>query len=698
VGIDIGGTYTDFVILSNGSLEVHKVLSTPDDPSQAALQGLKTLALKGLYEIIHGSTVATNATLERRGARTVLVTTKGFADILRIGRQTRRELYALAPSRPEPLIARDMIIELDERVNASGEVEISLRDSELDRLFNFCRKKNAESIAVSFLFSFLFDGHEKTVAAHDESSRYAISLSSDILCELREYERTTTTALNAYVAPVMKRYLGGLENAASSMGAGKLWIMQSHGGVFTSSQASRRPVHTILSGPAGGVLGALHVSKEAGFEEILTIDMGGTSTDVSLCEGELPLTREGSIESYPVRIPLVDIHTIGSGGGSIAFVDEGGALRVGPRSAGADPGPACFGKGEHITVTDALFLLGRLPEGEFMAERRPDVRGKSRYGSDLSTTSRSELLDKGRYGSVSPTARRLDYERTVHFIDPLARSLGMSVMEAAWGIIQVVQAQMEGALRVVSVQRGHDPRRFTLVAFGGGGPLHACELADLLEIPRVMIPRYPGVLSALGMAVAPQFMEFSRTQRLLLDEITEERLKTGFLPLMNRAAEEFGCPVENLTVEPSLDMRYQGQSFELTVPLRSYERNDIEKSFLALHQKRYGYTRLEGAVEVMNFRLRAGFPGHMTSCRKRSASGRHEGLDEVKRTIQIWGREKESGQLLAIDAVVLNRSTLVPGFAFSGPAVITQYDCTTYVPSHWSGHIDVNEHILMEKR
>lgn len=680
IGIDIGGTYTDFVVLRNGTVEVHKVLSTPGDPSQGALHGLKELSPEGHFEIIHGSTVATNATLERRGARTVLVTTKGFADVLKIGRQTRSELYALKPSRPEPLISRDMIIELDERVNAAGEVEMALSDSELDRLFRFCRRKSAESVAVSFLFSFLSDGHEKAVAAHREAGRYAISLSSEILCEFREYERTCATALNAYVAPVMRRYLEKLENAVSSMGAERLWIMQSHGGVFSSGQASRRPVHTILSGPAGGVLGALHVSKEAGFDEILTIDMGGTSTDVSLCEGELPLTREGSIESYPVRIPLVDIHTIGSGGGSIAFVDEGGALRVGPRSAGADPGPACLGKGEQITVTDALLLLGRLPEGEFMASRPPEANDGSHRGSGLSTS------------------RQLDYDRVLHFIKPLALSLGMSVMETAWGIVQVVQAQMEGALRVVSVQRGYDPRRFTLVAFGGGGPLHACELADLLEIPRVMIPRYPGVLSALGMVVAPRFMEFSRTMRISLDEITEERLRTGLEPLMKRASEEFGCPVEMLTVEPSLDMRYRGQSFELTVHLLSYEQDDIKASFLALHQKRYGYTRTEGDIEVVNFRLKAGFPGNQTAQRKKAAAEKSVGQAPVQRKIQVWVRKNESGPMQAIDAVVLNRTVLSPGSAFSGPAVITQYDCTAYIPGCWSCYVDENGHVIAEKR
>ncbi|MGV8118414.1 MAG: hydantoinase/oxoprolinase family protein [Candidatus Xenobiia bacterium LiM19] len=680
IGIDIGGTYTDFVVLRNGTVELRKVLSTPDDPSQGALHGLKELAPEGFFEIIHGSTVATNATLERRGARTVLVTTKGFADVLKIGRQTRSELYALKPSRPEPLISGDMTIELDERVNAAGEVEMALGDGELDRLFRFCRRKNAESIAVSFLFSFLSDGHEKAVAAHREAGRYAISLSSEILCEFREYERTCTTALNAYVAPVMMRYLEKLGHAVSSMGAERLWIMQSHGGVFSSDQAARRPVHTILSGPAGGVLGALHVSKEAGFDEILTIDMGGTSTDVSLCEGELPLTREGSIESYPVRIPLVDIHTIGSGGGSIAFVDEGGALRVGPRSAGADPGPACFGKGEQITVTDALLILGRLPEGEFMASRR------------------AETNDRSHHGSGSPTSRHLDYDRALRFIKPLAQSLGMSVMDAAWGIIQVVQAQMEGALRVVSVQRGYDPRRFTLVAFGGGGPLHACELANLLEIPRVMIPRCPGVLSALGMVVAPRFMEFSRTLRMSLDEITGERLRTGLEPLMKRAEEELGCPAGMLTVEPSLDMRYRGQSFELTVRLLSYERDDIEASFLALHRKRYGYTRTEGDIEVVNFRLKAGFPGHQTAQSQKAAAEKCCRLAPVQRTIQVWGREKESGPMQASDAVLLNRSVLTPGSTFSGPAVITQYDCTAYIPGHWSGYVDENEHVIVEKR
>ncbi|MFN2134735.1 MAG: hydantoinase/oxoprolinase family protein, partial [Candidatus Promineifilaceae bacterium] len=485
IGIDTGGTFTDFVWLDeNGRVHILKELSTPSDPSRAILEGIERAAVGPGAEIIHGSTVATNALLERRGARTALIATAGFGDVLAIGRQNRSDLYALVAQKPAPLVPPEFRFEIEERISADGTVQIPLDDGAIEELITRLLAADIESVAISLLFSFLWPEHEqrigKAIRAHTQDGRLLyVSLSSDILPEFREFERTSTTVINAYIAPVMSRYLSRL---VANLGDRRLTVMQSNGGIISADVAGREAARTVLSGPAGGVVGAQYAARLAGFDDLITFDMGGTSTDVALCPGRLPQTAEGEIAGLPLHLPIIDIHTVGAGGGSLAYVDRGGALQVGPQSAGADPGPSCYGRPDNgwnvtiqgrklayrATTTDANLILGRLDAHNFLG------------GSMMldQTAAEGQLLE-------------------------LARAMGLdSPVAAAWHVIQVANATMERAIRRISVERGHDPRRFTLVAFGGAGPLHACELAQQMQIPRVMIPTAPGVLSALGMLAA----------------------------------------------------------------------------------------------------------------------------------------------------------------------------------------------------
>ncbi|MBI3731965.1 MAG: hydantoinase/oxoprolinase family protein, partial [Chloroflexi bacterium] len=459
LGVDIGGTFTDFVLLRNDQLVIHKLLSTPDDPSRALLEGVRDLRLASDGEIIHGSTVATNALLERKGARTALLTTRGFADVIEIGRQNRLRLYDFAQSKPAPFVPPEWRFEVAERLDEQGRVLLPIDANDLNALGERLIAEQIESLAVCFLFSFLNPAHERAVRAALQIPY--LSLSSDVLPEYREYERVSTTVINAYVAPIVARYVEQLEHGLAGR---RLRMMQSNGGSIRATTAKSVAARTALSGPAGGVVGAFAAAQLAGFDQIITFDMGGTSTDVSLCAGEPLETSEGSIAGFPLRLPMLDIHTVGAGGGSLARVDAGGALRVGPESAGAKPGPACYGRGgAHVTVTDANLLLGRLAPGKFLGGRM-----------------------------------RLDVPAAEAATDRLAQAMDCDRLTAAAGVVRVVNATMERAIRRVSIERGFDPREFTLVAFGGAGPMHACALAAALNIPRVLVPRHPGVLSALG--------------------------------------------------------------------------------------------------------------------------------------------------------------------------------------------------------
>jgi N-methylhydantoinase A len=614
VGVDSGGTFTDFVFRAGAGFGLRKVLSTPADPSLAVIQGLGQIGGAGGPGVVHGSTVATNALLERKVARTALVTNRGFEDVVEIGRQDRARLYDLAYRRPEPLVPRELRFGVPGRIGADGAEIEPFDEAAARKTARTIAAAGVESVAVCFLFSFLNPTHESRMRDILAGQGLCVTAAHEILAEFREYERTSTTLVNACVAPVMRRYLGGLKRALAGR---PLTIMQSNGGGMGADLAVREPVRTILSGPAGGAVGALAVGRAAGFERLITLDMGGTSTDVCLIDGRLPLTHATTVCGLPVKTPLIDIHTVGAGGGSLARLDAGGALAVGPQSAGADPGPICYGKGLRITVTDANLFLGRLVPERFLG------------------------------GGM-----RLFPERLQEPFAALARAAGLSLLEIACGIVAVVNSNMERAVRVISVERGFDPSGFTLFSFGGAGGLHCAALAAGLSIPRVLVPKSPGALSALGMLLADAVRERSRTVLRRADSLGPGELDALFAPLEQRGRFELaaeGFDPGAVACERSLDMRYLGQSFELAVPLAPGE-EDIASAFARLHERRFGL--------------------------------------RFARPVVFEGRP--------ITARILDREALRPGNRFEGPAVLAEYSATTLVPPGATAEVDPFGNLVLE--
>lgn len=667
LGVDVGGTFTDFVLLDDaGQVRIHKLLTSARDPSLAVLQGIIDLEAGPDTTVIHGATVATNALLERKGARTALVATQGFGDVLEIGRQTRPDLYALHPQRPPPLVPARWRFELPERVDHQGQVLIPLDLDAANAAVQQLLDEGIESVAVCFLFSFLNPAHEQQVRerifALGKKRAPLVSLSSEVLPEYREYERTTTTVINAYVTPLMNSYLSNLERGLDGR---RLRIMQSNGGSISADAARSLAARTALSGPAGGVVGAFELARTAGFDQAITFDMGGTSTDVSLCPGRVQETAEGAIAGLPLRLPIIDIHTVGAGGGSITRLDAGGALRVGPESAGSDPGPLCYGRDEaqEITVTDANLVLGRLDAEHFLGGRMA-----------------------------------LDEDRARTHVQGLARRLSLPLEAAAWGIVRVANSNMERAIRTISVERGYDPRRFTLVAFGGAGPLHACDLAAVLRIPRVLIPPHPGVLSALGMILADLVKDYSQTVMLPVEEASVTDLEHLFVPLYERARAELqaeGLGEGEIEVFPALDMRYVGQSYELTVPLAESEEGHLE-NFYRAHRQRFSYASEEEPVEIVNLRLKA--VGHTAKPRLRSKP--RGSLDPKEAHIGYkWVHFADAGSPRAarpILAALYERDRLAFGNMIVGPAVIFQLDTTTVIGPGWSATVDEWGNLVIE--
>ncbi len=663
VGIDVGGTFTDIAVLQDGRLTVHKLPSTPRNPSTGITQGVEEVGVdKGSTDFVHGSTVATNALLEGKGARTALVTTLGFEDVLEIGRQSRAELYNLEQDRTPTLAPWELRFGLPERVDYTGAILEDLQQDAIDGLMELVRQAGAVAVAVSFLFSFLNPVHEDMVnaALQKMEPRPFISLSSRVLPEFREFERTSTVVVNAYVGQVMSRYLGELEQ---SLGEG-LRIMQSSGGSITARLAAEQPVRTILSGPAGGVVGAFHVSSEAGYPDIITLDMGGTSTDVSLCPGRIKETGSSNVGGHPISVPMIEIHTVGAGGGSIARVDSGGALAVGPQSAGADPGPACYGRGDQLTVSDANLLLGRLRTDHFLG---------------------------GRLTLDLPRARGL--------MGTLAQQLALTEQQAALGILRVVNANMERAIRAISLERGYDPRHFTLVPFGGAGPVHGCELAQELGIPRVLIPARPGILSALGVAIADIVKDYSRTVMLRGGDLERTRLEEefhGMEGLARAELEQEGLPSDRMEARRFLDVRYVGQSFELTVdyPTSRASRSPgglaraISDSFYRAHLQRFGYADRAEPVEIVNLRLKLDLPVDKPSL-ELANSGSAESKQAQIATVGVVFGDGE------IATPLYHRDLLVSGNRIDGPALVVQLDTTTVVPPGWSGEVDPHGNLLL---
>lgn len=651
VGVDVGGTFTDFTVADSDGLYVFKLSSTPHDPAEAVLEGLRRAGVGADGTVVHGSTVATNAVLERKGARTVLVTTAGFRDVLEIARQNRPALYDIEPSKPTPLIDRELRLEVDERVGADGTVRRPLRRASLDRLTDEVRQLKPEAAAVCLLFSFLRPSHERSVrAALRRAGVRWVSISSEVLPEHREYERTSTTVVDAYVAPVMGRYIRRLERAAP----GQLWIVQSSGGVLRSSEAAAAPVQSVLSGPAAGVVGARAVAAASGFDHIVTLDMGGTSTDVAICPGE-PLRRtDATVGGLPVAIPMTDIHTVGAGGGSIAARDEAGGLRVGPRSAGAQPGPAAYRRGGvEPTVTDANVVLGRLVSDGTLAD---DV-----------------VLDAAAAASA------------VDRLLPASKHSAEARLRAAAGVVAVADAHMERALRVITLERGYDPRDFTLVAFGGAGPLHGCSLAERLEIDRVLVPRYPGVLSALGALTGAHVREYSTTVLRPATAWSVRALTTAFNRLERSASRDF-VGVGRPRLRRMLDLRYLGQSYELTVPLRGRNLPGAVRAFHRRHHERYAHSRPEAAVDVVVARLLAFIE--------------QPPLPELQ--APVGGIPSTRSSPVVVDgelrpARVFRRTELPVGFRARGPVLVVQDDATTWAPPGWRIEVDQQAALVLER-
>ncbi|OLN30279.1 N-methylhydantoinase A [Desulfovibrio sp. DV] len=642
VGVDTGGTFTDIICRTEQGFVVVKLPSSPDNPSRAILEGLGRLPLVP-GQVMHGSTVATNALLERRGAVTAFVANAGFEDIIAIGRQDRLELYDLSSRKEACLVPQALRFGAPGRVDAEGRVREELTPEAARELAMRVAAAGADSVAVCLLFSFLKPEHELLLGEALAEAGLSVSLSSDILAEFREYERAATTVVNAYVAPAMRAYLGDL--AAGLPDGTALCVMQSSGGLIAADTARREPVRTVLSGPAGGVVAALAVGKAAGFDRLITFDMGGTSTDVSLLDGSLSMATETVLAGMPIKTPMLDIHTVGAGGGSLAAIDAGGALRVGPQSAGAVPGPACYGRGEGLTVTDANLFLGRLAPDHFLGGAMP-----------------------------------LFPERLPELFAALGASAGLSAIEAAEGVVAVAESAMERAIRVISVERGHDPAEFALLSYGGAGGLHAVSLARLLGVETVVVPRHPGLFSALGMLFADVVRDFSETVMAASDKTDLIEVAGLFGTLETRArqvmAEE--APGARIVLERQLDMRYKGQSHEL--PIRF-----VADPFLAFHNRHeaiFGFKHPKAVIEVVTLRIRA-----------KVVTDKPE-LVEAEHLVAAVPAEAKLGERPLIwrgrelAAMWYDRANLLPGNRFDGPALVAETSATTFVPPRATAHVD----------
>ena len=649
LGVDTGGTFTDFVLFDGEQVRVHKVLSTPASPEQAILQGIKELSLGVTsFQLIHGSTVATNAVLEGKGVRTAYITNRGFADVLHIGRQARRELYNLQPVPVQPLVASDDCYELDTRLSAQGKLLKPLADSELAAMIEQLEQNPPGAVAINLLFSFIDDTQEKQIEAALPDNLY-ISRSSKILAEYKEYERGIATVLNSTVGPLMQGYLQQLEQAAVS--ATSITVMQSAGGTMGAKQAGQHAVNLLLSGPAGGLKGAQFVAGLSDYQQLLSFDMGGTSTDVALIDGDIALTSEGSIGDYPVAVPMVDMHTIGAGGGSIARIDGGGLLLVGPESAGADPGPACYGRGGALpTVSDANLVLGRLLPQAFLG---------------------GEMM--------------LDVAAARNAIKPLAEKMALTIEQAAEGIVRVANEHMVRALQVMSVQRGSDPGDFSLVSFGGAGGLHVCALAEALQMKQAIVPVQAGVLSALGMLVAAPSREISRTIIVLSGEADPAVLQSSFDELKQQALDDMLEELAGQTADViySVDCRYQGQSFSLNIVWQDVDK--IAQAFHQLHEQRYGHA-LDIPVELVTLRV---------SVRGQASSFVLPEIEAAKNDQQgLTG----TAELFEIDGLVniYQRELIGSGQTITGPALIVEKISTSYLATGWQCTVDKFGNLILD--
>ena len=656
IAIDSGGTFTDCLWLEGNKLRILKVFSTPGDPSQAIAAAVEKIAAPGAQvTVLHGTTVGTNTLLQRKGARVAFITTEGFEDSIEIGRQNRPKLYDFFFEKDPALVLPELRFGVHERVSAEGETLAAPEKAELNALKIELLASRPQAIAVSLLFSFANPQNERAVAEALAELNVPVSLSHRILPEFREYERASTVVVNAYLQPVMETYLKKLEQRLTERSPGtkaRIFVMQSSGGITALSTAAQQPVRTVLSGPAGGVVGAAAAAERSGFTRLITFDMGGTSTDVALVDGRLAATNEADVAGLPVGVPVLDIHTVGAGGGSVARFDAGGALRVGPESAGADPGPICYGKGELPTVTDANLLMGRLPADQFLG---------------------------GEF--------QLDLARTRTLVQRWLKQQGsrLSLEEFAAGVVRVVNANMEKALRVVSIERGHDPRQFALVAFGGAGAMHACELAQSLRIPRVIVPVYPGALSALGILISDVVKDHSRTVLLRAGEAPQKRLQEIYSELQREISAELKKEEWKGRVvwEPSIDLRYRGQGYEINL----HHGKDVLDRFHAEHKRRYGYSSPEREVEIVTLRMRGKIasPEQLTGMKVEEPPAK---LQERETRVWFSGRQ--------VQTAILPRAALAARKRYRGPAIVTEYSATTVIPPGLSFQADKAGNLLVE--
>ena len=652
LGVDVGGTFTDLVALAEGELITAKVPSTPKDQSEGVMNAIDASDVEpaSLAALAHGMTVATNALLERNGARTALVTTEGFRDVLEIARQNRPSLYDLTQDRPPALVPRDLRFTVRERMGPEGEVE-ALGEEGLDRVISAVRQAGVEAVAVCLLFAFMHPDHEQRVgeALREALPDVHVSLSSEVLPEFREYERFSTTAADAYLAPKLAAYLKNLAGKVDGAGMPSPLIMQSSGGVSTIEDAVRDAAAFVLSGPAGGVVGAAYVAGLGGHRDLLTFDMGGTSTDVApVVRGEAQTSTETVIAGVPIKLPMVDVHTVSAGGGSIAWADAGGALRVGPRSAGAEPGPAAYDKGgEEPAVTDSNLFLGYLADG-------------TELGGEV--VLRRDLAEKA--------------------LGALGEKVGLDAEETALGIVRVADAEMARALRVISVERGLDPRDFALLAFGGAGGMHACTLAEELGMSTVLIPRAGGVLSALGLAISDVRRDYVFPYLKALVEVEAEVVRRSFGEMEVAAAEHLEGPEHTRRA----DLRYAGQSFELTVEAEE-PFGELEERFHAAHEQRYGYRMDDEAVELVNLRLISTVPVDKPELVEPAPEG---DAGSGRREANFGGEW--------IEVPVLDRERMGQGSEVEGPAIVEFKESTCAVSPGWRGTVDNVGTLVLEKR
>ena len=634
VGIDAGGTFTDFVFFDGKEISVNKVPSTPRDPSIAVLNGLKThpVEFSHISEIIHGTTVATNALLEREGAKTCLVTTRGFEDVIEIRRQNREKLYDLLWNPAAPLVLPELRFGVSERTDYRGSVLVCPDDAEVEEIKEEISSLGVEAIAVCFLHSYANPENERRVAVALSELGIPITLSSELVAEFREYERTSTTVLNSYLIPKVNKYMRSLSRTLEEK---SLSIMQSNGGVISAEQAAEEPAKIVLSGPAGGVVGAFEICTLSGREKIITYDMGGTSTDISLCDGKVSFTTENTLGGVALKVPMINISTIGAGGGSVAYIADGGILKVGPRSAGADPGPACYGKGVLPTVTDANIVLGRMDPGWFL-------------GGEM---------------NIYP-------ERSFEAIRSLAPD--HSAEEVAESVIRISNSNMEKALRVISVGKGYDPREFSLVSFGGAGGLHACELARSLGMREVVFPRNPGALSAYGMLLADSFKDYGITFFSSADEDHLVETDRKFTDLERLACEDLER--EDLKFEKRVDARYRRQSHELTISYSDSMASDFHRE----HERVYGYRKESSVVEIVTLRLRAYMPERKIDILPASVAEAEPRF--FTKEVIFEGKSIKAG--------CCEREKLRPGSQFEGPCILYERTATAFIPPDTACEVD----------